>query len=107
MKEVLKQLNRLDNTKASPLKRDSSKLIFASGSDRDFLAGTPSNELFNALADSSPIGMYIVQEGEFKFISRKFAEILEYSQSELVGSKSINYVHPEDRDMVEPPPEKL
>lgn len=62
--------------------------------------GTPISDLFTALINSAPIGIYIVQGGEFQFVSRKFTEILGYSQSELTGSEAIRYVYPEDRDMV-------
>lgn len=66
----------------------------------DVPEGMPTDELFKAIMSSSPIGMYITQDGEFQFISRKFAEILGYSQDELMGSEALNYVCNEDRDMV-------
>ncbi len=64
--------------------------------------GQPRQEgvMLGALARSSPIGIYIVQEGKFQLVNRRFEEILGYSQWELVGTDSLNYVHPEDRAAV-------
>ena len=57
-------------------------------------------ELFTALTQSSPIGIYIVQKGIFYYISRKFETIIGYNMNELLSTKSLNYIHPDDRELV-------
>ncbi len=64
----------------------------------------PSNiqieEIFNALMNSSPIGIYIIQDSKFQFVSRKFAEILGYAQNEVIGTEALDYVYSDDREKV-------
>lgn len=56
--------------------------------------------LFEVLANSSTIGIYIVQDGKFRYANSMFQELVGYSESELEGMYSLSLVHPEDRDMV-------
>jgi PAS domain S-box-containing protein len=57
-------------------------------------------ELFKNIFDGSPIGMYIVQDGKFRFVNPQFQEITGYREDELLGMKSLSIVHHEDRDRV-------
>jgi PAS domain S-box-containing protein len=57
-------------------------------------------ELFRTLADNSPIGVYIVQNGRFRFVNFQLQEYMKYSQAELIGAEAISFVFPEDRDRV-------
>ena len=57
-------------------------------------------EVFKTLAISSPIGIYVVQDGVFRFISPQFQKLVGYSEDELLGTNSLEPVHPEDREMV-------
>lgn len=59
-----------------------------------------SEELFRILFYSSPIGIYIVQDGRFRFVGHQFARITGYSEDELIGISSLNLVLPEDRNVV-------
>jgi PAS domain S-box-containing protein len=59
-----------------------------------------SEELFRILFHSSPIGIYIVQDGRFRFFGHQFARITGYSEDELIGICSLNLVLPEDRNAV-------
>ncbi len=56
--------------------------------------------VFEGYASSSPIGLYIVQGGKFQFVNTRFEEILGFSKEELIGTASLNYVHPDDRATV-------
>jgi two-component system, sensor histidine kinase and response regulator len=53
--------------------------------------------IFDGLVHSSPMGLYIIQEGKFQFVNSRFEEICGYSKQELMGSASLSYVHPEDK----------
>ncbi len=52
------------------------------------------------LFHSSPIGIYIIQDGHFRFVGHQFARITGYGEDELIGVPSLNLVHPEDRNTV-------
>jgi len=49
---------------------------------------------------SSPIGIYIVQDGKFRFVNPEFQKIGGFKEDELLGKESLSIVFPEDRDMV-------
>ncbi len=57
-------------------------------------------ELLRALFSTSPIGLYIVQDGCFQDVSSEFQQISGYSEKELIGTPSLSLVFPDDRDMV-------
>lgn len=59
-----------------------------------------SEELFKTVATSSPIGIYIVQEGKFRFVNPRFEQHTGYGREELLGTDSLALVLPEDRDAV-------
>lgn len=54
-------------------------------------------ELFRTMADSSPIGIYIIQDGVFRFINPRFQEHTGFTAVELLGRSSMSLIHPEDR----------
>ena len=56
--------------------------------------------LYRTLANSSPIGVYIVQDGKFKFVNAQFRKYTGYREDELLGMNSLNVVYPEDRAKV-------
>lgn len=59
-----------------------------------------SNQLFRMLFHSSPVGVYIVQDGYFKIVSHQLARITGYSEDELIGTPSLELVLAEDRNAV-------
>ncbi len=67
---------------------------------RDMTRPKREQELFRTLADNSPIGVYIVQNGRLCFVNHHLQENMKYSQAELIGADSLSFVFPEDRDRV-------
>ena len=55
-------------------------------------------DLAQALIRSAGTGIYIVQEGEFVYASPLFQELTGYTEEELIGRRSLELVHPEDRE---------
>jgi diguanylate cyclase (GGDEF)-like protein/PAS domain S-box-containing protein len=55
---------------------------------------------YEVLLTSSPIGIYVTQNGKFQYVNSKFQEYSGYSEKELLGKESLSLVHPEDRDNV-------
>lgn len=59
------------------------------------------NELFKVLIDGSQNPAYIVQDDRFVYVNRALLNLLGYSWEELQNINPLNFVHPEDREMVE------
>jgi PAS domain S-box-containing protein len=57
-------------------------------------------KLFSDLANSSQIGIYIVQDGKFVFVNPQFQKNMGFTEDELLGKTSLSTVHPEDRQLV-------
>ncbi len=57
-------------------------------------------ELFKTLANSSPVGVYIVQDGKFQYVNPAFQTYQGRSKDELIGTDPLSLVHPRDRKMV-------
>ncbi len=60
-----------------------------------------SEEKFRNLVERSGIGVYIIQDGSFKYVNPRFAEIFGYTPEEIMGTITIeNLVYPDDRSLV-------
>jgi two-component system NtrC family sensor kinase len=70
------------------------------GNFMDVTEAKQAEELYRTLAKSSPVGVYIVQDGKFQFVNPQFQKYTGFSEDELLGRESLELVHPEDRDRV-------
>lgn len=59
-----------------------------------------SERLYSTVANSSPVGVYIVQDRKFQFVNPRFQKDTGYSEGELLGMDPLSIVHPEDRESV-------
>ncbi len=60
-----------------------------------------SEEKYRLLVENSLAGVYIIQNGVFKYVNRRFAEMMGYPPEELLGGVDpLTFIHPDDRDMV-------
>jgi diguanylate cyclase (GGDEF)-like protein/PAS domain S-box-containing protein len=59
-----------------------------------------SEELFRTMSERAPIGIFILQDGKFKFANQQFQQFLGYTEDELLQMYSINIIVPEDRERV-------
>jgi PAS domain S-box-containing protein len=62
--------------------------------------GTETENLFEILANKSPVGLCIVQDGRFCYINSYFSATTGFTLDELVGNDSFVIVFPEDREAV-------
>ncbi|MEN6319529.1 MAG: PAS domain S-box protein [Syntrophaceae bacterium] len=59
-----------------------------------------SEELYRVLAEKSFAGVYVVQNGRFRFLNSNAATYAGYRPKELIGRESIKLVHLEDREQL-------
>jgi len=60
-----------------------------------------SEEKFGSLVEHSLAGVYLIQDGVFKYVNPRLAEIFGYSPEELIGKKgSQDFTYPEDWPIV-------
>ena len=45
------------------------------------------------------VGIYVLQQGKFVYVSSLYKKLSGYSEKELIGLKSLDYIHPEDREI--------
>ncbi len=57
-----------------------------------------SEEQYRTLANSSPVGVYIVQDGKFCFVNPEFQKYTGFSEDELLKMEPLELVYPEDRE---------
>ncbi|MBI4319866.1 MAG: PAS domain S-box protein [Chloroflexi bacterium] len=87
-------------TRLVPLRTEGDEVRAVMGISRDITERKQTEDLFRTLAESSPIGIYIVQRGTFRFVNAKFQEFTGYSEDELLGGDALSLVIPEDRETV-------
>ncbi len=57
-----------------------------------------SEQKYKALTEHSLTGIFILQQGKYVFVNRRFAKMHGYSPKELLGKHHVLLVHPQDRD---------
>jgi PAS domain S-box-containing protein len=60
-----------------------------------------SEKNYRLVVEKSNEAIVVVQEGIIRFINRKFSEITGYSEEELTSRLFLDFIHPDDRTMVE------
>lgn len=81
--ELLKTLSELQEKVAGLEKERSEHLL--------------DQELYKTLANSSQVGVYILQDRKFQFVNPHIAEYAGYREEEMVGMESLSLIHPDDR----------
>jgi PAS domain S-box-containing protein len=67
---------------------------------RDITERKRAEEIFKTISLSSPMSIFIVQDGQFVFTNNRLRERMGFTEDELLCTNSLNLVHPEDREMV-------
>lgn len=67
---------------------------------RDITSRRQVEDLYEVLANSSPVGVYVIQDGYLRFGNPKFREYTGVSERELPSLRAIELVHPDDREFV-------
>jgi len=58
------------------------------------------SNLANSIISNAGVGIYIIQHGKFAYVSNLYQNLTGYSDKDLIGTSSLNYIHPDDREMV-------
>lgn len=58
------------------------------------------SHLSEEIVSNVSVGIYIVQSNRFTYVSPVFQNLSGYSFDELAGTNPLDYVHPDDREMV-------
>ncbi len=61
---------------------------------------SPKEEVFDILSDYSPIGIFIIQGGKFKFCNQQTLACIGCGPGEMLGKDFHRFVHPEDIGIV-------
>ncbi|MDF9409255.1 PAS domain S-box protein [Pelotomaculum isophthalicicum JI] len=77
---------------------DGSPLVLELGID--ITKRKQAENLFKTLTNSSPVGIYILQNGKFQFVNPRFQKYTDYSDEELIGMYSLELVITDDRKTV-------
>jgi PAS domain S-box-containing protein len=64
---------------------------------RDVTERRQTEVLYRTLANNSPMGVYIVQDGEFVFTNPVFESLLGIEPGAALGRPSLSFVHPDDK----------
>ncbi|MEW6274599.1 MAG: PAS domain-containing protein [Bacillota bacterium] len=56
-----------------------------------------SGKLAKILAGSSPLGIYIIQDGRFQFLNPGFSGLTGYDPGEMLGKDCFSLVYPADK----------
>jgi two-component system, cell cycle sensor histidine kinase and response regulator CckA len=94
-------------TNASPVRNDDGNIISYMGIARDITdrklveeALLESEKQYRLVVENAREAISIAQDGMHKFVNRRALEILGYSKEELTSRPFIEFVHPDDREMV-------
>ncbi len=56
---------------------------------------------YKNVIENTLVGIYIIQDNIFKYVNKRFGDILGYDPKEIINKKEFSvFVHPEDKDLV-------
>ncbi|NPU84708.1 MAG: PAS domain S-box protein [Syntrophaceae bacterium] len=67
---------------------------------RDITERIRAEEQYRVMANNSQAGEFIAIEGKFRFVNRHVLQYGGYTEPEMIGVPTMQFVHPEDREMV-------
>jgi len=86
------------STSGVPIIDEKGDLVGYRGADTDITERIQAEKLYSTLAKSSPVGVYIVQDGKFRFVNPQFQMRTGYSEDELLNMAPLELIHHEDRE---------
>jgi PAS domain S-box-containing protein len=77
---------------------DTGKISAVAVISKDIAELNRAKQLYTTLAEKSPIGVFIVQDGNIQWSNIKFQESMGYKADELINMSYTSFVHPDDRE---------
>ena len=91
---------RIVELSASLMRDSSGQPIGFRGVARDVTERKRAEELYKILTEKSFAGIYVVQDGKFRYLNPHAAAYAGYTPEDLIGKAAFSIVHPEDAEMV-------
>lgn len=97
------QLTKKDGTKIwaeirlTSIRDDNGETIGYVGVARDIGERRQAEQLYRTLANSATVGVYIYQDGLFRFVNPQFRALTGYTEDELLRMNPRDIVHPDER----------
>jgi len=88
------------DTIKTPFYNDEGDIIGTAGIARDITERKKVEDLYRTLSEMSVIGVCVIQDGRFRFLSKHAALYAGHAPDEMIGKNALDWVHPDDRDMV-------
>jgi PAS domain S-box-containing protein len=82
------------------LRDEAGNILGSLSSGEDITEQKQYQELLQTISDSSPLGIYILQDDKLQYANPQFQKITGYSQQELAGCELFSLVSLEDTDVV-------
>ena len=76
------------------------KIVGALETFEDMTERVEAEKLNRTMVESSPIAIYLSRNGRFVYVNAQFENFTGYSAKELTGRKTLELVHPDDREQV-------
>jgi len=80
------------------VRREDGTVEYYEGTAEDITEKMEIEGLYRVLTDRSFTGIYLLQDGQFRFLNQSAAAFAGYTPEELVGKDSLYCIHPDDRD---------
>ena len=87
-------------TNGAPIVDGEGNFLGYRGVDTDITEQKQTEELYRTLTESSQVGIYIIQDGKFRFVNSRFREYFQYDAHEILENSSLKVIHPEDQHRV-------
>ncbi len=84
----------------SPIFNEQGQVVAVVHIAKDITERKQAEELYTTLTNSSPVGVYIVENREFVFVNPQFLKDIDSTKDKLLGTDSLSLVHPEDKELV-------
>jgi diguanylate cyclase (GGDEF)-like protein/PAS domain S-box-containing protein len=77
---------------------DTGRVLYYEGTAEDITKRKMAEDLFRTLANSSPVGVYILQDNKFKFANPYFQQMVACGKEDLLDKNSLSFVADEERE---------
>lgn len=80
----------------SLIRDEAARITGTFSSGHDITERKQAEDLFRAIFNTSPVGMYIAHEGKFRMVNPQFQKYVGFTEKELLGVNTLSLVLPDD-----------